>query len=81
MGKQLTGFGIEMAVERLQLAQLEPLALCHPKLCASDQCVLQNPSFDSLQLVDAAALWIGEFCKKYLHRGASRLIPPHFWTG
>lgn len=79
----LEGFGIEMPIEGHQLLQLEALALCHPKMCASDQFVLQNPSSNGLELVEAAALWIAfeGFFKKYLHWGASRLIPSDFWTG
>lgn len=81
--KLFEGLGIGMAIEGQQLLQLESLALCHPKMCASDQFVLQNPSSKSLELAEAAALWIvfDGFCKKYLHHGASTLIPWDFWTG
>ena len=72
-----------MAIEGQRLLQLEALTLCHPKMCASDQFVLQNPSSNSLELVEAAALWIEYegFCMKYLRRRASKLIPSDFWTG
>lgn len=54
----LERFGIEMAAEGQQFLQLEALALSHPKTCARDGFVWQNPLSSSPDLVEAAALGV-----------------------